>query len=139
MRYFIANLLAHFGVILVLITLLIVFSKRNKARKNRYAFSYLLPTFFAIITILYLGFIVGPRLLDITDVINGTYQSYTGTLEEKSFFNNYVVVDGYRFYHNPLHEIPEIGDPVRVLYTHNSNFTVSVERVEEEESDNSAS
>ncbi|MCQ2533393.1 MAG: hypothetical protein MJ172_02350 [Clostridia bacterium] len=130
MRYFIANLMAHLCVILVLIVLIIIFSKRNQKRKNKYAFSYLLPTIFAIITVAYIGLIVGPRLLDITDVIDGTYQSYTGTLEKKSFFNNFVEVDGIRFYHNPLHEIPEIGQPVRVLYTHNSDFTVSVECVE---------
>lgn len=130
MRYFIANLGAHLLMLFFLITLIIIFSKRNSARKNKFAFSFLLPTIFAVITITYVFLIVGPRLLDITDVINGTYQSYTGTLEKKSFFNNYVEVDGIRFYHNPLHEIPDVGESVRVLYTHNSDFTVSVECVE---------
>ena len=127
MKYFIANLSAHFMLLIILIVLEIIFSNRNRKRKNKYAFTFLLPTVTAVMIIIYTWWIIGPRLLDITDVVAGTYQSYTGTLERKSFFNNYVVIDGQKYYYNPLHNIPDSGESVRVLYTHNSNFAMSVE------------
>ncbi len=128
MKYFIANLSAHSILLIFLIVFLIFFSNHNRKRKNRWAFSYLIPVVLSIGIVVYIGLIVAPRFCDITDVLSQNYQSYTGTLEKKAFLNNYIIVDGKRYYYNPLHEIPNEGENVRVLYTHNSNFAMSVEQ-----------
>ncbi|MCQ2481995.1 MAG: hypothetical protein MJ153_00725 [Clostridia bacterium] len=127
MKYFIANLSAHSLLMIFLLILLIIFSNRNRRRKNKWAFSYLIPVVLSVGIVIYISLIIAPRFCDITDVLSQNYQSYTGTLEKKSFFNNYIIVDGTRYYYNPLHEIPNEGENVKVLYTHNSNFAMSVE------------
>ena len=130
MKYYIANLAVHVVVTLIMIVTVIVFSNRNRKRKTRYVSTYFLPTALAVITALYMFYITGPRLLDLSDVATQNYYSYTGVIEERSLLNNTLVIDGETYYINPLRELPDEGAKVRIRYTRFCNYVISVESVE---------
>lgn len=131
MKYYIVNLAVHLAVTLIFIILLIVFSNRNKKRKTKYPVSYFIPTVLAIVIVAYVYGITGPRLLDLSDVASQDYYSYTGEIDEISLFNNTLTVDGQEYYINPLRELPEVGEKVRIRYTRFSRYVISVEVVDE--------
>ncbi|MBR1798221.1 MAG: hypothetical protein IJ757_09485 [Clostridiales bacterium] len=131
MRYYIANLAVHVVVMLALIVIIIVFSDRNRKRKTKHAITYFVPTVAAVIAAFYLFKITGPRLLDLSDVATQNYYSYTGQIEEISPLNNSFLIDGDRYYINPLRDLPEAGEKVRIRYTRYSNYVISVEAVDE--------
>lgn len=131
MKYYIANLAVHLAVTIIFIILLIVFSNRNKKRKTKYPVSYFIPTVLAIVIVAYVYGITGPRLLDLSDVATQDYYSYTGEIDEISVFNNALTVDGQEYYINPLRELPEVGEKVRIRYTRFSRYVISVEVVNE--------
>lgn len=131
MKYYIANLAVHLAVTIIFIILLIVFSNRNKKRKTKYPVSYFIPTVLAIVIVAYVYGITGPRLLDLSDVASQDYYSYTGEIDEISVFNNTLTVDGQEYYINPLRELPEVGEKVRIRYTRFSRYVISVEVVNE--------
>lgn len=131
MKYYIVNLAVHLAVTLIFIILLIVFSNRNKKRKTKYPVSYFIPTVLAIVIVAYVYGITGPRLLDLSDVASQDYYSYTGEIDEISLFNNTLTVDGQEYYINPLRELPEVGEKVRIRYTRFSRYVISVEVVNE--------
>lgn len=131
MKYYIANLAVHLAVTIIFIILLIVFSNRNKKRKTKYPVSYFIPTVLAILIVAYVYGITGPRLLDLSDVASQDYYSYTGEIDEISVFNNTLTVDGQEYYINPLRELPEVGEKVRIRYTRFSRYVISVEVVNE--------
>jgi len=130
-KYYIVNLAVHLAVTLIFIILLIVFSNRNKKRKTKYPVSYFIPTVLAIVIVAYVYGITGPRLLDLSDVASQDYYSYTGEIDEISLFNNTLTVDGQEYYINPLRELPEVGEKVRIRYTRFSRYVISVEVVDE--------
>lgn len=130
MRYFFANLLAHFLLLVILISLVVLFTNRNIRRKTIHGIMFLLPVFLSIVTVFDVFVFTGPRLLDINDVLNKSYQSYTGELESVSYFNNIIVVDGTTYYVNPLHVMPSPGEQVRVKYTRYGKFAVQIEIVQ---------
>lgn len=131
MKYYIVNLAVHLAVTLIFIILLIVFSNRNKKRKTKYPVSYFIPTVLAIVIVVYVYGITGPRLLDLSDVASQDYYSYTGEIDEISLFNNTLTVDGQEYYINPLRELPGVGEKVRIRYTRFSRYVISVEVVDE--------
>jgi len=66
----------------------------------------------------------------LSDVARQNYYSYTGVIEEISVLNNYLVVDGQKYYINPLRDLPEEGAHVKIRYTRYSNYVISVESVD---------
>ena len=131
MKYYIANLAVHVLMVLVLIVVIVIFSNRNKRRETRHVFSYFVPTILAVGVAFYVYFITGPRLLDMSDVATQNYYSYTGQIDEISLFNNSFIIDGVRYYINPLRDLPREGSKVRIRYTRFSNYVISVESVDE--------
>ncbi len=130
MKYYIANLLVHIIVTVALIIMVVVFSNRNRKRKTKYPVSYFIPTVLSILAAAYMFFITGPRLLDLADVATQNYYSYTGVIDELSWVNNTLTVDGKLYYINPLRDLPEEGTKVRIRYTRYSNYVISVESVD---------
>lgn len=131
MKYYIANLLVHIIVTVALIIMVVVFSNRNRKRKTKYPVSYFIPTVLSILAAAYMFFITGPRLLDLADVATQNYYSYTGVIDELSWVNNTLTVDGKLYYINPLRDLPAEGTKVRIRYTRYSNYVISVESVDE--------
>lgn len=131
MKYFIANLAIHVLFTLVLLVIVIVFSNRNRRRKTKYVVTYFVPTAMAVITAVYMFYITGPRLLDLSDVATQNYYSYTGEIDSISFFNNWLEIDGEIYYINPLRDLPREGSKVRIRYTRYCNYVISVESVED--------
>lgn len=131
MKYYIANLSIHVLVVLALTVIIIIFSNRNKRRETKHVLSYFVPTLLAIGVAFYMYFITAPRLLDMSDVATQNYYSYTGQIEEISLFNNSFMIDGVRYYINPLRDLPREGSKVRIRYTRFSNYVISVEPVDE--------
>lgn len=126
MKYFIANLSIHLLITLFFMILVIVFTNRNRKGQTKYPVSYFLPLVFSILTILHAIFFTAPRLLDISNLMTQNFYSYTGTLEEVSVLNNTFMVDGEKYFINPLWELPPEGTPVRIRYTSYSNFAIEV-------------
>jgi hypothetical protein len=137
MKYFIANLSVHTIVALIFIVLCVIFANRNKSGKTKHPIAYFLPIVFCALAVVYTVFYTGPRLLDIAAVKSDNYFSYTGTLEDVSVFNNSLVVDGERYYINPLRNIPEEGANVKVRYTKYGHYVVEVVVAEEMDVDGS--
>jgi len=137
MKYFIANLAVHAIVSLVFIILSVFFSNRNRKGKTKHPVAYFLPLVFCAVAVVYTVFFTGPRLLDIAAVKSDNYYSYTGTLEDVSVFNNALVVDGERYYINPLRDVPEEGANVKVRYTRYGHYVVEVVVAEEMDVDSS--
>ena len=137
MKYFIANLAVHTLVTLVFVIFSVFFSNRNKKGKTKHPVSYFLPLVFCAFAVTYTVIFTAPRLLDIAAVKSDNYYSYTGTLEDVSLFNNALVVDGERYYINPLRDIPEEGANVKVRYTRNGHYEVEVVVAEEMDVDSS--
>lgn len=131
MKYFIANLLIHLFITIVLFIVTVVSTNRNRKRETRHVLTYFLPVLASILMCFYVYRITGPRLLDLTDVVSQNYYSYTGVIEEVSSTNNCLTVDGVRYYINPLRNIPEVGQTVRIKYTRYSKYSISVEVVDE--------
>ena len=131
MKYYIANLSIHVLMVLALTVIIIIFSNRNKRRETKHVLSYFVPTLLAIGVAFYMYFITAPRLLDMSDVATQNYYSYTGQIEEISLFNNSFMIDGVRYYINPLRDLPREGSKVRIRYTRFSNYVISVEPVDE--------
>ena len=104
MKYYLANLGVHIAVNLILTLIVIVSSDRNKRGQTKHALTYFLPFVVSIVTVLYMINFTAPRLLDLTDVTGQNYYSYTGTLEEISSMNNYFIIDGEKYYINPLRD-----------------------------------
>jgi len=131
LKYYIANLSIHVLMVLALTVIIIIFSNRNKRRETKHVLSYFVPTLLAIGVAFYMYFITAPRLLDMSDVATQNYYSYTGQIEEISLFNNSFMIDGVRYYINPLRDLPREGSKVRIRYTRFSNYVISVEPVDE--------
>ncbi len=130
MKYYIVNLGVHFLIVLALLILIVIFSNRNRKRKTKSPLFYFLPTVFAVIACLFVFKIMAPRLLDISDVATQNYYSYTGVIDEVAPLNNYLTVDGVKYYINPLRALPSEGTNVRIRYTRHSNYVISVEPVD---------
>lgn len=131
MKYFLANLSIHVGVILLLVIMLVLFANRNKRGQTKHALMYFMPFVISILTLLYIVKYTAPRFLDLADVISENYYSYTGFVEEISSLNNYIVIDGQTYYINPLRDLPEEGSYVRVRYTTYSHYAIEVSFMEE--------
>jgi len=131
LKYYIANLSIHVLIVLALTVIIIIFSNRNKRRETKHVLSYFVPTLLAIGVAFYMYFITAPRLLDMSDVATQNYYSYTGQIEEISLFNNSFMIDGVRYYINPLRDLPREGSKVRIRYTRFSNYVISIEPVDE--------
>lgn len=131
MKYFIANLAIHVLFTLVLMVIVIVFSNRNRKRKTKYVVTYFVPTVMAVLTAVYMFYITGPRLLDLSDVATQNYYSYTGEIDSISVFNNWLEIDGEIYYINPMRDLPREGAKVRIRYTRYCNYVISVESVED--------
>lgn len=126
MRYYLVNLAAHVLILAVLILLACIFARRNRKRKTKSVIGYFLPTLFAIIAILDLSFTTAPRLMDISSVASRSYYYDTGEVTEVSFLKNSFVVDGKRYYINPLRLRIKVGDTVRIKHTQYARFTTEV-------------
>ena len=137
MKYFIANLSVHLVVTLLLIILIVVFTNRNKRGSTKHTFTYFLPFILSAVAVVYMVIYTAPRLLDLTDVTNQNYYSYTGFVEEIAPLNNYIVIDGTTYYINPLRDLPIEGSYVRVRYTTYSKYAIEVSFMEEVNVDDS--
>ena len=131
MKYFIANLIVHLIVTVVLFIITVVSTNRNRKRETKHTLTYFLPFVVSVAMFFYVFIITGPRLLDLSDVVRQNYYSYTGEIEAVSSANNYLVVDGVKYYINPLRNIPSEGQTVRIRYTRYSKYSISVEVIEE--------
>lgn len=126
MRYFLVNLAIHCVLLGVLIMLACITAKRNKKHKTKSVFFYFLPLVFAILAILDLALITGPRMMDISSIASKSYYYDTGKVTSVSFLNNYFIVDGKCYFMNPLRLKVKAGDTVRIKHTHYSLFTSEV-------------
>ena len=126
MRYFLVNLAIHVVILGLLIMLTCIFSLRNKKRKTKSVIAYFFPLLFALVAVLDLAFITAPRLMDISNVAGNSYFYDTGEVTEVSFLKNYFVVDGKRYFMNPLRLKVKVGDTVRIKHTYYSLFTSEV-------------
>ena len=129
MKYYVVNLIAHSLVTIALIAVIIVTFSRNQKRKTKHVQTYFLPFIFAIFAVLDLCFLTGPRLLDLSSMINDTLETHTGVVTDIAYFNNYIEVDGHRYYLNPLNVLPNVGDTVKVRFTPNAGFAGSLELI----------
>jgi len=130
MKYYIVNLAFHVIITMILFVVTVISSNRNRKRKTAHTLTYFLPVVASITIAVYVFKITGPRLLDLSDVARQNYYSYTGVIEEISVLNNYLVVDGQKYYINPLRDLPEEGAHVKIRYTRYSNYVISVESVD---------
>lgn len=126
MKYFYANLAAHTVVFIVFVILTVVFLNRNNKRKVKHGFMFLAPVFFATISILYMVFLTGPRILDVRNMTEDMYQFTSGKIETIGYFNNTIQIEGKTFYINPLADIPEEGTSVRIKHTSYGNYVVEM-------------
>ena len=126
MKYFYVNLAAHIVVFIALIVLMLVFIGRNQKRKTKHGFIFFLPVVLMMVSVLDLFLFAGPRILDIDNMVSGTYQFEVGKVEETGVFNNTIVVNGKTFYVNPLADIPEAGTNIRIKHTEHSNYVVEL-------------
>ena len=126
MRYFLVNLAIHCVLLGVLIMLACITARRNKKRQTKSVIFYFLPLVFAILAILDLALITGPRMMDISSIASRSYYYDTGKVSSVSFLNNYFVVDGKCYFMNPLRLKVKAGDTVRIKHTHYSLFTSEV-------------
>lgn len=126
MRYFLVNLAIHCVLLGVLILMACLTARRNKRHKTKSVFFYFLPLIFAILAILDLALITGPRMMDISSIASRSYYYDTGKVTNVSFLNNYFVVDGKCYFMNPLRLKVKAGDTVRIKHTHYSLFTSEV-------------
>ncbi len=131
MKYFIANISAHIVIFVGIIVLLVFFTNKNRKRELKFAPLFFVPILLSALAVLDMLFIVGPRLLDLSDVLHSNYKISVGVIEEKSFFNNMITIDGTTYFVNPLHDIPEIGTEVRYKYTDNSDFSPNIIEADE--------
>lgn len=131
MKYYLANLGVHIAINLILTLIVIRSSDRNRKGQTKHTLTYFLPFIMSIVTVLYMINFTAPRLLDLTDVTGQNYYSYTGTLEEISSMNNYFIIDGQKYYINPLRDIPEVGSLVKIRYTRYGKYVIEVTRSEE--------
>lgn len=137
MKYFLANLSVHVIVTVVLLAFVIFFSNRNKRGLTKFAPMYFLPLVLSALAVLYAVHYTAPRLLDISAVSSENFYSYTGELESVSLFNNSLVVDGEKYYINPLRDIPEEGTIVKIRYSRYGRYAVEVIPAEEVNVDDS--
>ncbi|GEM_PF-476905 len=131
MKYYLANLGVHIAINLILTLIVIRSSDRNRKGQTKHTLTYFLPFIMSIVTVLYMINFTAPRLLDLTDVTGQNYYSYTGTLEEISSMNNYFIIDGQKYYINPLRDIPEVGSLVKIRYTRYGKYVIEVTQSEE--------
>ncbi|MBQ4271903.1 MAG: hypothetical protein II718_08760 [Clostridiales bacterium] len=131
MKYYLANLGVHIAINLILTLIVIRSSDRNRKGQTKHTLTYFMPFIMSIVTVLYMINFTAPRLLDLTDVTGQNYYSYTGTLEEISSMNNYFIIDGQKYYINPLRDIPEVGSLVKIRYTRYGKYVIEVTRSEE--------
>lgn len=126
MRYFLVNLAIHAVLLGVLILMACVTAARNKKRKTKSVLFYFLPLVFAILAIVDLTLITGPRLMDISGIASKSFYYDTGEVTDVSYFKNYFFVDGKCYYINPLRLKVKVGDTVRIKHTRYSLFTSEV-------------
>ena len=126
MRYFLVNLAIHAVLLGVLILLACVTAARNKKRKTKSVILYFLPLAFAVLAILDLCMITGPRLMDISSIASKSYYYDTGEVTDVSYLKNYFFVDGKCYFMNPMRLKVKVGDTVRIKHTRYSLFTSEV-------------
>ena len=126
MRYFLVNLAIHSVILGALIMMVLITASRNKKRKTKSVVFYFLPLAFAVLAIVDLVIITGPRLMDISNIASRSYYYDTGVITEVSFMKNYFIVDGKCYFMNPLRFKAKVGDTVRIKHTHYSLFTAEV-------------
>lgn len=126
MRYFLVNLAMHLVFLAILVLLTCIFVARNRARKTKRVAFYFLPVVLAFLAILDLGLITAPRLMDISSIASKSYYYDTGEVTEVSFLKTSFVVDGKRYYMNPMRMKIKVGDTVRIKHTQYARFTSEV-------------
>ena len=99
MRYFLVNLAIHSVILGALIMMVLITASRNKKRKTKSVVFYFLPLAFAVLAIVDLVMITGPRLMDISNIASRSYYYDTGVITEVSFMKNYFIVDGKSVIH----------------------------------------
>ena len=126
MNYFIANISCHALVCILLIVLMVIVSNRNFKRKTKHVVTYFMP----VVLLILIGFDItrylAPRMLDLNNVLSNITYTQTGRIEEVSQFNNYFVVNGEKYFINPMRGEFEVGALVRVKYTPQSNYAMSL-------------
>lgn len=131
MKYYFVNLAVHILITVLLLVFTVVTTNKNRRGQCKRGFLYFLPMVLSALVAFHLLFFSAPRLLDVADVIDANYYSYTGTIEETGRFNNYLIVDGKVYYVNPIHEYPAAGTTIRLRYLKYSHCVVEVSLVEE--------
>lgn len=68
--------------------------------------------------------------MDIPDVLNDNFQTTVGVLQEVSYFENSVVVDGETYYISPRVNLPQIGSNVKLKYSKCGYYAVHLDPYE---------
>lgn len=132
MNYFLFNLICHLLLLVLLIILIVIFNSRNIKRKTGNPFMYFMPVILAVVSILYIVFIIFPRSMDISTVVTNTgFKNTTGVVNTVSPLRNYIVVDGITYYTNPQRNKVNPGDNVKFKSTSNSNYVINLSKVKD--------
>ena len=126
MNYFIANISCHALVCILLIVLMVIITNRTFKRKTKHVLTYFMPVVLLILIGFDITHYLAPRMLDLNNVLSNITYTQTGRIEEISQFNNYFVVNGEKYFINPMRGEFEIGALVRVKYTPQSNYAMSL-------------
>ena len=126
MNYFIANLAAHIVIVIFFAILACICANRNRKNKTKHVVSFFFPVIFAIIAIFFGCRYAGPKLFDLSSVLNEKYFTHSGTVTSVSPLKNYFEIDGDNYYMNPLRNKIEEGDDVRIRFTPYAKYVVDV-------------
>lgn len=126
MKYYFVNLGLHLLVTIILIVLLIITTNRNKKGKTSRGVWFFLPVVLSIAVVFHLAVYTTPRLMDIKSVVTNSARESDGIVESISPLNNYIIVDGEKYFINPKHSYPETGTRVQFTCAPNSHVILEL-------------
>ena len=138
MNYFIANLAGHIVIVIFFAILACICANRNRKNKTKHVVTYFFPVLFAVLAIFFGCRYAGPKLFDISSVLNEKYFTHSGEVTYVSPMKNYFGIDGENYYMNPLRNEIEEGDEVRIRFTPYAKYVVDVTFLEEGSIENTA-
>lgn len=133
MTYFIVSISALSLILLVLIVFMLIFLWRNHKRKTRYAVTYFIPVLIAIVSMIYIYEVIFPVYSDVVNVVNHNYIITNGSIEEVSDSKMSIRVNGEIYSINPMDNTYKKGDNVKIKYTPNSKYVISISMEEQAE------
>lgn len=126
MTYFFINLAFHLMISVVLFIILRHFFINDQQRKNKVWISYFFPVVASIILLTQASYFTFPRVLASAEMIRNDFSLQTGTVEEVGFLNNKLVIEGEKYYFNPMIYKPKEGDSLIYQSTNYARYIVKM-------------